>query len=255
MRALGVMIIRAKKYPKLGTSSSERYYYSDLETTNFINWVTFMASGMDEMRRIASEALSDEEGEEEIENLMIAELKKNRLLLFYMLHCRLVDNFLTYLSEVLVECFRAKPESMKSSEKIEISEVLQFDTFSELVDYVADKKVHSLSYQSILDLDDYFQSRFGVNIVLEEAKSVLLKAVETRNLITHNRGIRNKRYMNKLGEAESTLGVRRDIGIDFYREIDQLLFENIKRLDTSLRKKLGVPGHRFNIYETFSGRT
>jgi len=252
-----------KKYPKSGTSSSERYFFADLEVGNFLNWIAFMAGSIDRVRKVAKEALdevNEDEREAEVdsedgdEGIMIQELKKNRLIIIHMLHTRMVDNYLTYLSEILVECFTAKPEAMRSSEKVEISEILQYDNFQGIVEHVAEKKVHSLSYQSITDLDSYFVDKFNVHIVEEKDKEFLIKAIETRNLITHNRGIRNKIYIQKVGEDESEIGKIRDIGIDFSEKVNKLFYNSVKQLDSSLRKKLGVPGHRFDIYESFKER-
>jgi len=101
---------------------------------------------------------------------------------------------------------------------------------------------------------NYFVNKFGVNIVDETDKEFLIKAIETRNIITHNRGIRNKRYIQKVGENESEIGKVRDVGIEFSEKVNKLLYDSVKKLDSSLRKKLGVPGHRFDIADLFKKR-
>jgi hypothetical protein len=239
-----------RNYPKTGTSSAKGYYYSDLEIGNFLNWVSFMAGRIDKMRRIANEAIGKDPGDD----LMLIELRKNRLILMQMVITRMVDNFLTYLSEVLFKSFRIKPEAMRSSEKIELIEVLQYDNFEGIVAHIAEKKVHSLSYQSIIDLDNYFSDKFGVNIVDGEDREFLIEVVETRNLIIHNRGIKNKIYVQKCGGDKSQIGEIRDIEIDYVRSANTLFNESVKRLDRNLRRKLGVSGHRFDVVASFINR-
>lgn len=245
-------MFKVRKYPKTGTSSAEKYYYADLEIRTFLKWITFMAGSIDNMRSVALKALGQSQDDDE--GVMVNELAKNRLILLHMLHSRIIDNYLTYLSEVLVECFLAKPEAMRSSEKIEISEVLQYSDYESIIAHVADKKVHSLSYQSIIDLEDFFSQRFGLNLYEEKNKKFFVKAIETRNIIAHNRGIQNSLYVKKVDDSSSVVGKIRDIGIDYSDKVNLMLYDNVKRLDKSLRKKLKVPGKRFDIQGAFSDR-
>lgn len=225
-----------------------------------------MAGRLDEMRSIAKNALADikdmidNEDHEDTPGIddggsMTHELHKNKQVLFQMIHARMVDNYLTYLTEIIVECFSRRPEAMRSSETIELSEILQYDNFDSIVSHVADKKVHSLSYKSISVLDEFFDSKFGVHIVPEASLEFLVKTIEIRNIITHNRGVKNRRFVAKVGDDEAEVGRSQKIKLDFLGQVNSLLFESVKRLDNSLRKKLKVPGVRFDIFKSFEART
>jgi hypothetical protein len=245
------------KYPKTGTCSARLYYFADLEVVNFLNWVAYMAGSIDYMKKIAANALAL--GKVEPSNIsdriedkgMIDQLKQNRRILIQMLHARMVDNYLSYLTHVLHESFCCKPEILRSSEKIEFAEVLAFQEMKDLVQHLAEKKILSLSYRSVGDLNEYFMDRFNATLLPEEKLSELIKAVETRNLVVHNRGIRNRLYCNKVGEDESMIGKLRDIGIDYVRQVNSMLFASVKELDSGLRKKLGLRAIRFNVSREF----
>lgn len=254
-------MLKPKHYPRLGTAAAKRFYYADLEIVNFLNWVGFMAGSLDRITAIASDALDDttnptdiSSNDESDESHMITELRKNRLLLLHMLHARMIDSYLTYLSEVLVECFSAKPAAMRSSEKIELEEVLQFDRYTDLITHIADRKVHSLSYQSFPDLNNFFKDRFGIDLANGDDKDFLIKAIETRNLIVHSRGLKNRRYIQKVGESTDHIGKTRDIGIKSLETLNEFLFDNVKGADKTLRQKLKVRGRRFNVPREFASR-
>ncbi len=96
-------MIELRKYPKTGSVSAEKHYYYDLELRNLTMWIIHMAGTMDRMGRIARKALGEEISVDDIDGgLMVKELSKNRTILMHMLHVRNVDNYLNYLSDILI---------------------------------------------------------------------------------------------------------------------------------------------------------
>lgn len=246
-------MIRPKEYPKTGTCSAQIYYLADLEAVRFLTWVGFMAASIDHMRKVAADVLKEVKPgsipDDKESKGMIDELKRNRPILMQMLHARMVDNYLSYLTGVLHEAFSCKPEILRSSEKVEFAEVLAFQEMKDLVQYLAGKKIRSLSYQSVEELNEYFINRFNATLLPEEKLAELIKAVETRNVIVHNRGIRNRLYCNKVGEDEDMIGKPRTIGIEYEEKVNSMLFDSVKGLDLTLRRKLRLRGVRFNIFK------
>jgi hypothetical protein len=123
----------------------------------FVAYVTHLASHIDESARIAHKALAlvDKPGPEEYEKGLkdiddrgaVMELRRRyREIVLEMMLSRGVENFLTYLSEMLGAIFRARPETMRSSATIRVDEVLKHSSMDEFVSYLAEKQVNQLSY-------------------------------------------------------------------------------------------------------------
>jgi hypothetical protein len=122
---------------------------------------------------------------------------------------RLVDTFLLYITEQLTIVFTARPEMLSTEEKITYREALEFETKEELVAALVDRKVLSLSFKGLVDLCEYLEQKHGV-VFFEKPEDLKRAAilVEKRNLIAHNRGIANQRYLDRVPSATESLGDR-----------------------------------------------
>ena len=59
---------------------------------------------------------------------MIDELKNNRQVLLEIVLVRHIENYLNFLSGLLFEVFRQRPETLKSSERVELATVLRYES-------------------------------------------------------------------------------------------------------------------------------
>ena len=113
-----------------------------------------------------------------------------------MLLARLVDNFLTYLSEVLNVIFRCQPNLLRGSDDgYKLDFILNHQTMDELVARIAEGKVENLSRQSMRNLSEYFKKTLKVEVFRNEDElkdGIMLN--EVRNLIVHRRGIADSRF-------------------------------------------------------------
>lgn len=108
---------------------------------------------------------------------------------------RYVDNYLTYLADILREVLRVKPEVLKSSQStLTVEEALDHGSIEELRSFIADRAVTSLSYAGLADVDDFFRRRLGLRLFEDEAvEAYVVQAVLLRNLLTHRRGVVDER--------------------------------------------------------------
>ena len=126
------------------------------------------------------------------------DLENYKQVLFRMVFCTEVDNYLAYLSDVMSLIFKTNPNTLKSGEQVSTEFILGFDSLEELVDALAEKRVDSLSYQGLDDLCNYFDERLGFKLFENiEYKSNAIRIIETRNLITHNRSVMNRKAIRK----------------------------------------------------------
>lgn len=118
--------------------------------------------------------------------------------LFQMTFSRSVDNFLSYISDLLFEIFVHRPEMLRSKEKIDVSQALDFSDKDQLVHYLAERKVNELAYKGIIELSEYVNNTLGFPLVESKVElEEISKVVQIRNLIIHNRGIVSRRAIDK----------------------------------------------------------
>lgn len=241
-------------FPRMGTTAAENFYESWGRINNFFHWVLHMAVSMDRMRDIAVEALKDKDDPENSEDAstrkgMIDVLRENRQFFLEVILVRHIENYLNYISELLYEIFIGKPETLRSSDKVEIARVLEHASIRDFVLAAAQRKVDSLSYSAFSELSAFFDARFGLTLVNELNEPLLVEAIEIRNISVHNRCVINERFCKRIGLDESLIGTRREIYVGTLDDLMPLLFDLVKALDKSARRKLKLKGRRFDISE------
>lgn len=175
------------------------------------------------------------------------QLAKHRQVFLEIILVRHVENYLSFLSSVLFEIFVQRPETLKSSEKVELDVILTHDSVESLVRSMAERKVESLSYKSFGDLNLYFQERFSIPLFDDNELPAIIEAIETRNISVHNRCIINQRFLSRTNGHSSLLGHRKDLYIQHNDGLVPLLAKSVKSVDQSARKRLKLKGIRFRI--------
>jgi hypothetical protein len=178
---------------------------------------------------------------------MIDVVKENRQFFLETMLIRHVDNYLNYLSSLLFEIFTQKPETLKSSEKIEVETVLNCGTISDVVRIFAERKVESLSFSSIRDLYDFFQNRFKIELFTHNLMSLAIEAIETRNISVHNRCIINRRYISKTGADSELIGSKKTLIISKLDDFIQIFLQSVKAVDKTARSKLNIKAYRLKL--------
>ncbi|WP_299112013.1 hypothetical protein [uncultured Winogradskyella sp.] len=96
-------------------------------------------------------------------------------------------------------------------------DVLKFETMEELKFSLIDKEVMAFSHLSIMEKVKYYEDRFHVKFSYIRQKGVrknwncieketLVKSFATRNIILHNGGVINEKYIFLTGEPKSKIG-------------------------------------------------
>ncbi len=241
--------------PKTGSQSAKEFYDSWGAINRLLNFVVLLAGRSYESRKIAQKALIDVERDElkkkEMEarwtgeRTAIDELKENRQLLIETILVRHIENFTNYLSKILYEIFLARPETLKSSDKVEISKVLEHSSIESLIIELAEMKVDSLSYSSMVKMSDFFDERFGIKIANDADLKLIAKYIEIRNISVHNRCYINKRYIFRVGLGEELLGRKKELYSGDLDIIVPKLIAVVKSLDEAIRRKMKVKTIRF----------
>jgi hypothetical protein len=151
--------------------------------------------------------------------------------------CRRMDNYLTYVAEILRTICRAKPEMLKSSEKIAISDVLSHRRMDDLVAWIVERKVNDLSYLGLSELSGELDKRWGFALGSDEDLGASVWINEIRNLIVHNRSVVNNNFLSRTRGSGYSLGDKINLSLSQVEWAGRHLSLMVVRLERVLSEK------------------
>lgn len=246
-------------YPRLGTKACQEFFLSLSQINAFFSYVVNMASHIDYVSEMAEKALTlpngrrimltKDVGKPRPPKIKAIDYLKEKHLQFLLeiLIVRLVDNYLNYLASLLFEIFIQRPETLKSSETINLETVLSHESIDSLVRAIAERKIEELGYRSFNDLSKYFIEKFKLKLCRDEDFPKLIEAIAVRNISVHNRCIANKRFILQTGVDASWLGRGVEFGLEYIQNNAFIFANSSKSLDVEARKKLKLKAIRFNV--------
>jgi len=217
-----------KPFPEIPEAMTHacKAFLDDLwQLLDFVTFVPTLADRADEVARKAAETLlkvsreyrdvvetAPEEEEQYEETLKkgagaTERLKENMKLFNQMFLCRSVDNFLTYISELLTLIFRTRPETLRSRAQVRLDYILKFENMTDLISALVERRVNELSYQGMEQLTDDLRESIGLQLFTDDLlRSKAIRLIEIRNVIVHNRSIINLNFVRKIPDAAADLG-------------------------------------------------
>lgn len=164
-----------------------------------------------------------------------------------MVFSRLVDNFNKYLVDIIEEILLVKPEIMSSSEQtISTEEVLKIGDHKNLIHYLIEKKIHSLSNKGLEDIRKWCDNKGIPFDVKQNAVSTIKEMMATRNIIVHNRCLIDKGYINIVGKTAFSEGEKREIEYPYLFKAYDSLTKVVFDTDSMVIKKYGVKSSKHN---------
>lgn len=227
--------------PNSGTNACFDFFDSYRKINEFMFFVLSMVAHINNITDLSRELqLIFASNKDDIKRLhekweksgsVVDDFKQHKQVFFEIILARHVENYLVYVSTLLYEIFIQRPETLKSSEKIDIETVLSHTNLESLIHSLAEKKVNELSYKSFIDLNKYFFDKFRLSLVESEEMKYINDAIETRNLIVHNRTIINKRYLQKTGRTDLSTRCFRKLNNDEIENFVILMKNSVIRTD------------------------
>jgi hypothetical protein len=169
-------------------------------------------------------------------------LKPYTSIILDVVFCRTVDNYLAYLSELLALIFEAQPNTLRSNEQVTVDFILEHSDFEDLLNGLIEKKVMELSFKGMRDLAKYLDSRLKFALFKNDDDLLTaVKIIEDRNILIHNRGIINRRYLKHCPQTSLNLG--ETIRLEPGAVLKDLLFlqNNALWIDGQAGEKFQIP--------------
>jgi hypothetical protein len=169
-------------------------------------------------------------------------IRKNRQLFLELFLTRLVDSFQCYIVAIIREVLNVQPRVLISAQPtLSLEYVFQFQNLEELRADVVEAKVNDLSYQGFQKLKQWCVDR-GIPIVVDpELEPRLVELISIRNIISHNRGIIDKKYLRTVPSSTFELGARREISVGELFEAEAILNQVVAETDVSIQSQFGLP--------------
>ena len=153
-----------------------------------------------------------------------------------------VDNFLASLAELLKLIFTTRPEALSSGETVKLEDVVRHSSLEDLLTFLVERKVDRLAYQTLRDLASEAEKILGVTLFTDEGD--LARAVDlvaTRNVLVHNRGVANERYLRQLSSTSLEAGDEVWVSGNATLAAQRFLTESVAAIDQRAVAKFGLP--------------
>lgn len=106
-----------------------------------------------------------------------------------------VDNFETFLSDLLYEIFLANPSTLKSKQQVTIEEVLNCSDLQEFVKYWAKQKLSKLQKGSVKGFIEENRQISQLNVLDKDKQNEIEKILQIRHLYSHRNGIVDEKFL------------------------------------------------------------
>lgn len=106
-----------------------------------------------------------------------------------------VDNFETYLSDLLYEIFLAKPATLKSDANVKVKDVLNCSDIQEFVEYLAKQKISKLQKGSVKGFISDTPQISKLNVIDSSREKAIERILQIRHLYSHRNGIVDEKFL------------------------------------------------------------
>ncbi|HET6145570.1 MAG TPA: hypothetical protein VFE02_18855 [Candidatus Acidoferrales bacterium] len=155
--------------------------------------------------------------------------------------CRVVDNYLIYVSDLLALIFTARPETLKSSEVVTLEIVLSNQTTPQLINAIVRRRVDKLSYQGMKELLDFCSKQLKFPLFKDQNDAIeAIHLVEIRNIIVHNRGLVNDTFLRRVKESGLSKGHQIKLVWQEVLNYANFLSRSVANLEYDAGEKFGI---------------
>ena len=106
-----------------------------------------------------------------------------------------VDNFETYLSDLLYEIFLANPKTLKTQQQVTLEEVLKCSDLQEFVIYWAKERISKLQKGSVKGFIQENKQISQLSAIDESEQSEIEKILQIRHLYSHRNGTVDEKFL------------------------------------------------------------
>jgi hypothetical protein len=237
--------------PECGTLAEREFITARDADIDLLMFVTQTVLKHDYVKHVASRALDGAELDAELTPESLSRtapgrntvaLREKSQALLEMLLARSVDNYLRYVVDVVRQVLKKQPNLLRSKQQtLTLEEVLGHGSIEDLVHFIIESKVNSLSYEGFERMRDWCATR-GIPLVAAADADFdkIVEFIATRNLIAHSRCRVDEKYLRTAGSNGQCLGDVRKIAVFDYFECVRVLSESVLATDAAAAAKFAL---------------
>jgi hypothetical protein len=203
------------------------------------------------------EEIEDEDGEKSIsikyeESKIFETLSKNfeiselaSKIIPESLFVSLISQYDAFLSKLLRELFKIRPEYINQSEReLTFSELVKFESIEDAKEYIIEKEIESILRKSHIEQFDYLEKKLNISLRKNlPIWTTFIEVTQRRNLFVHCDGIVSSQYLkvcndNNCEIGEIQLNERLSTKLDYFISAYKCLYELATKLTHTIWRKL-----------------
>ncbi|MDN3587168.1 ATP-binding protein [Pedobacter aquatilis] len=150
-----------------------------------------------------------------------------------------VDNFETYLSDILFEIYLAKPQTLKSKQTVTIEEVLKCSDIQDFIIFWAKEKIGKLQKGSVKGFISENDQIRNLNVLEEITQHEIEKILQIRHLYAHRNGIVDDKFLRFFPTGNAN-GSEYQLSIDEILDKLSYIAEVVDRIDKAAIAKYNL---------------
>lgn len=154
------------------------------------------------------------------------------------LYSSIVDNFETYLSDILLEIYLARPETLKSEQTVKVEEVLNCSDLQDFILYWAKQKIGKLQKGSVKGFISENKQIRDLKVIDNVRQNEIEKILQIRHLYSHRNGIVDDKFLKYFSGLSS--GSEYQISIDEILDKIEYLAQTIDEIDKATIAKYNL---------------
>jgi hypothetical protein len=168
-------------------------------------------------------------------------LRRSRQELLELFLGRSVDNFQTYVVSIIRAALRKQPKILSDSKyELDVKSILDHASIESLLYDLVERKVDDLSYRGFEDLQSWCL-KHGIPLTAPTGKlAEVIELIATRNLIGHNRGVVDQKYLRIAKASRFQAGERRKLKPDELFAAIALLGQIVEATDRAVATSFGL---------------
>lgn len=143
-----------------------------------------------------------------------------------------VDNFETYLSDILFEIYLAKPETLKSEQMVKVEDVLNCTDIQEFITFWAKQKISKLQKGSVKGFIADNKQIKDLNVISNTIQDDVERILQIRHLYSHRNGIVDDKFIKYFPTGYS-YGSEHQMSIDEILDKIEYLSDIVDNIDNA----------------------
>jgi hypothetical protein len=152
----------------------------------------------------------------------------------------MVSLFEYYICDIIKYIYSKKIYILKTRKKeLDYETMLSFNTMEELNEYIIEKEHETIGHKSYEDIKKYFMNKFKIDFTKLKNENLINPIFVTRNIIVHNRGVVNEKFLLKVQNSGYKLGDVVKINEDYLDKTLSLLRSLNFYIDSCVKDFIG----------------